>query len=147
MTSAGAPVHVALYSDLRMIRRLIAFLLLLLTLLFCGGWGVQRGHIKATVLTIEERTRDRVLLYQVNTPIMTEDHYLAVSIEVKGMRYDGEFMPRRANDPLPSFWKNEEVVLTRIEKHYFYLKRPDGKETRFEIVHKSQVRTESTDKP
>jgi hypothetical protein len=129
-----------------MMPRRIGLLGCLPALLFCTGWVVHRGYVKGTVLNIEERTRDRVLLYQVNTPIMTEDHYLAVTVEVNGMRYDGEYMPRHSGDPLPLLWKNEEVVLTRVDKHYFFLKRPDNAETKFEIVRRSRAPRESDDK-
>ena len=98
-----------------------------------------RGYVPGKIITIEERTRDRVLLYQVNTPIMTVDHYLAVTLQVNGMRYEGEYMPRHANDPVPVIWKADDVVQARIEKHYFFVKRPDGAETRFEIIRKSKV--------
>ena len=136
----------ALYWQPVMTHRRTSLLWALTALLLCTGWVIQRGYVKGTILAIEERSRDRVLLYQVNTPIMTEDHYLAVTVEVNGMRYDGEFMPRRSGDPLPLLWKNDDVVLTRIEKHYFFLKRPDNKETRFEIVHKSRLSKDSGDK-
>jgi hypothetical protein len=109
---------------------------LLLASVISVGWVAQRGYVKGTLLSIEERTRDRVLLYQVNTPIVTQDAYLAVTVSVNGINYEGEYNPWRNKAPLPLFWKAGAPVSVRLEKHFFYLKRPDGGETKFEIVRK-----------
>ena len=109
---------------------------LLLASVISVGWVAQRGYIKGTLISIAERTRDRVLLYQVNTPIMTEDAYLAVTVSVNGMNYDGEYDPWRTKGPLPYLWKAGEPVSIRVEKRFFYLKRPDGGETKFRILRK-----------
>ena len=96
---------------------------LLLASVFSLGWVAQRGYIKGTLVAIEQRTRDRVLLYQVDTPIMTEDAYLSVTITVNGMNYEGEYDPWRTKGPLPILWKAGDSVSVRMEKHFFYLKR------------------------
>jgi|KBSMisStaDraftv2_1062788.scaffolds.fasta_scaffold418522_2 hypothetical protein len=67
---------------------------------------------------------------------MTEDAYLSVTITVNGMNYEGEYDPWRTKGPLPILWKAGDSVSVRMEKHFFYLKRPDGGETKFEIVRK-----------
>jgi hypothetical protein len=118
------------------IRRRFPLVGLLLTSIAASGWVAQRGYVQGTLVSIAERARDRVLLYQVNTPIMTEDPFLAVTIDVNGIRYDGEFVPAKPTAPLPMVWKTGEAVQVRLQKHFFYLKRPDGGETRFEIVHR-----------
>lgn len=100
------------------------------------GWVAQRGYVKGTLVSIAERSRDRVLFYQVNTPIMTEDAYLSATIIVNDTCYDGEYDPWRTKGPLPIPWKAGDTVSLRLEKRFFYLKRPDGIETKFEIVHK-----------
>jgi hypothetical protein len=100
--------------------------------------GVQKDYATGKVLEVQERTRDRVLLYQVNTPIMTEDPSFTVSVEVNGTVYDAEYLPHSPRELFPEFWKPEENALVRIDKHFMFLKRRDGTEAKFLITRKSR---------
>lgn len=103
-----------------------------------GLRAVQREYAPGTIVTIQEHTRDRVLLYQVNTPIMTEDPYITVSVNLNGTIYDGEFLPGRRGELFPSQWQSEDTIMVRIEKHFMYLRREDGSESKFLITGKSR---------
>ena len=96
--------------------------------------GIQKESASGRIVDIQERFRDRVLLYQVNTPIMTEDPYYTVSIEVNGNVYEGEFLPRDFRQPFPGLWKTNDDVSVRVDKHFLYLKRSDGTEAKFLIT-------------
>jgi hypothetical protein len=68
---------------------------------------------------------------------MTEEPYVTIAVDVDGVRYEGEFLPRSQHEILPGFWKADESVLLRLEKHFMYLKREDGSEVKFLILAKS----------
>jgi hypothetical protein len=45
---------------------------------------------------------------------------------------------------LPSFWKEEENISLRLDKHFMYVKREDGSEVKFLILNKSALHAERT---
>jgi hypothetical protein len=104
-------------------------------------YSAQREYVSGTILELRQQERDRVQLYIVNTPIMTEEPYFTIAVGVNGMRYEGEFLPRTPHEMLPGFWKTDEDVQVRLEKHFMYLKREDGSEAKFLILNKSPLHT------
>jgi hypothetical protein len=74
------------------------------------------------------------------TPILTEDAYVTIAVDVNGKRYEGEFLPGDRHELFPGLWKSDEPVPTRIEKHFLYLKGEDGSEAKFLILSKSPRR-------
>ena len=113
---------------------------LLVLLAVSAAFGIGREYVTGQILDVQQRYRDRVLLYQVNTPIMTEDPYVTITVSVHGADYVGEFLPRHHQEMFPSFWQADEPVQVRIDKHFLYLKREDGSEAKFLILSKSQAR-------
>ncbi|HZE26635.1 MAG TPA: hypothetical protein VE083_04570 [Terriglobales bacterium] len=118
------------------VRILPAWLVLLSTL--TAAHGVQKEYATGRIVDVQERSRDRVLLYQVNTPIMTGEPYFTLSVEVNGIVYEGEYLPRDLRQPFPRFWKAGEDVLLRVDKHFLYLKRADGTEAKFLTTSRSR---------
>jgi hypothetical protein len=114
------------------VRTLLSCLLLLSAL--PPALGIQKEYTNGRIVDIQERSRDRVLLYQVNTPIMTEDPYFTVSVEVNRTVYEAEYLPRDLRRPFPGFWKPNDEVSLRVDKHFLYLKRSDGTEAKFLIT-------------
>jgi hypothetical protein len=112
-------------------------LVVLMTLL--PTYGVQREYASGKIASVQQHTRDRVQLYVVNTPIVAEDPYVTIAVDVDGTRYEGEFLPGSRREIFPGFWKADESVLVRIEKRFMYLKRADGSEGKFLIVSKSPL--------
>ncbi len=96
--------------------------------------GIQKEYATGRIVDIQERTRDRVLLYQVNTPIVREDPYYTATVELNGTVYQVEFLPRDLRQPFPGFWKANDDVSVRVDKHFLYLKRSDGTEAKFLIT-------------
>ena len=118
-----------------MMRCAFSLLILLAISLSASGW-VEKRYTQGQLVCIEERKRDRVLLYQVNTPIMTEEPYLFATVEVKDVRYDGEYFPWRRSESLPLPWSAGEPVWIQVEKHFFYVKTPHGEGIKFALVRK-----------
>jgi len=103
--------------------------------------AVQKEYSTGRIIDIREKSRDRVLLYLVNTPIMTEDPYFMVSVEVNGTVYECEYLPPDLRQPFPGFWHIDDAVFLRVDKHFLYLKRSDGSESKFLITGKSHLST------
>jgi hypothetical protein len=101
--------------------------------------AVLRGYASGKIASVQQHTRDRVQLYVVNTPILTEEPYLTIAVEVDGTRYQGEFLPGSRHEIFLGLWKMDESVWVRIEKHFMFLKRADGSEGKFLIVSKSPL--------
>jgi hypothetical protein len=101
--------------------------------------GAQREWVTGKILGLQQHERDRVQLYIVNTPIMTEDPYFTIAVDVNGMRYEGEFLPHTMREFSPGFWNAGESVVLRLDKHFMYLKREDGSEAKFLIIDKAPL--------
>lgn len=116
-----------------MVRRCHIAFLLAVVLLPCL-YAVERSYQTATLVGVQQKHRSRVLYYIVNTPVTQEDPFYQVSVQLKSTIYEGEYTPRHAEESLPSNWKPGASIEARIEKHFMFLKRPDGSELRFVIV-------------
>lgn len=101
--------------------------------------AVQKEYSTGRIVDIQEKSRDRVLLYLVNTPIMTQDPYFTISVDVNGTLYEAEYLPPDLRQLFPGFWKVDDTVLLRVDKHFLFLKRSDGSEAKFLITGKSYV--------
>ena len=123
-------------------RRAIAFFLVVLAV--SAGSAAQREYVSGTILELRQEERDRVQLYIVNTAIVTPEPYYTIAIDVNGTRYEGEFLPHNRHEMLPSFWKADENVSLRLDKHFMYVKREDGSEVKFLILNKSALHAERT---
>ena len=69
----------------------------LLTLLLLGlsasSFAVESGLLTLTIVRAEQKTRDRVLLYLVDTPIYQEDPVFEVAVRAGGLVVVGERDP------------------------------------------------------
>src|SRR5215472_13163707 len=131
----------ALYLKPYMWRR-SAISLFLLLMVVSAGYAAQREYVSGTILELRQQERDRVQLYIVNTAIVTPEPFYIIAIDVNGTRYEGEFLPHNPHEMLPSFWKAEEDVSLRLDKHFMYVKREDGSEVKFLILNKSPLHAE-----
>src|SRR5580692_4898977 len=87
------------------------------------------------IVDIQQKTKTRILYYQVDTPVTKEDPYFEVSVQIKDTIYVGDYSPRHAGDSLPDEWNVPQTeVRLRLEKHYMFLTRPAGSELQFVIT-------------
>jgi hypothetical protein len=124
--------------------RRTAISLFLLLMVVSAGYAAQREYVSGTILELRQQERDRVQLYIVNTAIVTPEPFYTIAIDVNGTRYEGEFLPRNPHQMLPSFWKADEGVSLRLDRHFMYVKREDGSEVKFLILNKSALHAERT---
>jgi hypothetical protein len=117
-----------------------------ISLIFCFLLGMPAAVIAAKakpyesgkIVSIEEKTRSRVLYYVVNTPVTQDDPYYEVTLQIKNMVYLTEYTPRHTSDTLPDDWHADTAVQARVEKRHLYLKRPSGDEFDLVIVKKRE---------
>lgn len=103
------------------------------------GFAVESGELPMTIVRAEQKARDRVVAWVVDTPIYQEEPYFEVLVRVGDKLVQAERDPESAFEMLPVFWKRGTQVMGRIKGHSLYLKRPNGTEMRFVIVKRSAV--------
>jgi hypothetical protein len=126
--------------DLLMLRRTVLFpLTFLLSLVAPCLYAAQKPYSTGTLLDVQQKTRDKVDLYLVNTPVTTAVPYFEISIEFGSTDYVAEYTARHSADQLPEGWRRGETVPGRMDKHHLYLRRPDGSEVTFIITKRTGV--------
>jgi len=103
------------------------------------GCGAERSYDAARIVDLQQKTREKVDMYLVNTPVTTAVPYFQVSVELRETVYLAEYAPRRAGEELPEAWRVGETVQCRVEKHHIYVQRPDGTEMQWSITKKSLI--------
>lgn len=114
------------------LRPLLTLIIMLIPSL--TSYAVQGGLQAITIVRAEQKTRDRVIYYVVNTPLYREDPYFEVEVTVDRTTLVAEYEPRDAWEMLPVAWTPGAIVQGRIVGHSLFLKRPNGSELRFIIV-------------
>jgi hypothetical protein len=119
----------------------------LVTLVLFLGLGassvaVESGYLALTIVRAEQKTRDRVVYWVVNTPLYHEDPYFEVAVRAGGTLVVGEREPRSAHEMLPEDWKPGARVQGRVDKHHLFLRRPNGTEVRFIITRRTKASPE-----
>jgi hypothetical protein len=95
-----------------------------------------------TIVRAEQKARDRIVAWVVDTPIYQEELYFEVVVRSGDKLLQAERDPEHVFEMLPEFWKRGTQVSGRIRGHSLYLKRPNGTELRFVIVKRSAVPAE-----
>ena len=101
--------------------------------------ATQKPYVQGKFVAIHQKSRDRVDLYLVNTPITTAVPYFEITVEFGDVDYLAEYTPRHSGEELPEAWRPDEAVRGRVDKHHLYLLRPDGSEIEFIIEKKAPV--------
>jgi hypothetical protein len=107
--------------------------------------AAQTPFTKGKFVAIQQKSRDKVDMYLVNTPVTTAVPYFEISVEVGDTDYTAEYTPRHAGEELPEAWKVGEAVQCRVEKHRLYLQRFDGSEMPWIITKKIITKKTSID--
>jgi hypothetical protein len=109
---------------------------LLLCLMFLPAAlnAAESSYQAGKIVDIQQKTRSRVLYYQVDTPITQDDPYYEISVQIKNVVYVGDYVPRHASDTLPEDWKSGADIKVRLEKHYMFLERLEGRELQLQLV-------------
>jgi hypothetical protein len=104
------------------------------------GWSVQKQYSTAQLVDVQRKTRDKVDMYLVNTPVTTPVPYFEIMVRLGNTDYVAEFTPRHEDEELPSDWVPGATVNVRLEKHYLFLKRFDGTEIKWIVTKRTRVK-------
>ena len=104
------------------------------------GWAVQKQYSPAKLLEVQRKTRQKVDMYLVNTPVMSEVLYYEILVRTDQSEYRAEYTPRHAEEELPESWVAGAELQIRLEKHYLILKRQDGGETRWILLKTTHIK-------
>jgi len=116
----------------------------LLTLVFLVSLGahsvaVESGYQTLTIVRAGQKTRDRVLLYLVDTPIYQEDPYFEVAVRAGNQILVGERDPEKKWETLPADWKPGAIVQGRADRRHIFLRRPNGTDMQFVITRRTKL--------
>jgi hypothetical protein len=105
-------------------------------------FGVEGGVLSLTIVRAEQKTRDRVVYYVVNTPLYHEDPYFEVAVRTGRTVIVGEREPRNTAEMLPQDWKPGAIIRGRVDGPHLFLQRPNGSEMRFIITRSKKTPSE-----
>ena len=125
-------------------RKLLLALILALSLPGPFAHAAKKPYVDGKFIDIQQKTRDRVDMYLVNTPVTTAVPYFQIAVEIGNMDYVAEYTPRHSGEELPEVWKPGETVQSRVEKHHLYLQRPEGTEMQWIITRRTPVDKEKS---
>jgi hypothetical protein len=131
-----------LYTDFPMSHWKLFLRMVVMLSLFVSAahsYAAQRPYGKGVLKDIQEKTREKVDMYLVNTPVTSLVPYFQVAVDLGDTTYLAEYTPRRAGEELPEAWKVGETVACKADKHHLYLQRPDGTEMQFSITKKTPI--------
>jgi hypothetical protein len=123
-----------------MLRRVLVPLLL--TVVTGAAWAVESGSQAFIIIRAEQKTRDQVVYWVVNTPLYHEYPYFEVEARAGDVILVGEYELRHASEMLPDSWSPGAIVRGRLERRNLYLRRPDGTNAKFVIVKRKYAPTE-----
>src|SRR2546423_7445967 len=96
------------------VRNLLIGLIFVLSLLTLPLSGAQKPYVTGKLLEVQQKSRDRVDLYLVNTPVMTAVPYFQISVEFGDTHYVAEYQPRHSEEELPEPWRAGTEVQGRV---------------------------------
>jgi hypothetical protein len=105
-------------------------------------FGAQKSYSTGKFVEVQQKTRDKLDMYLVNTPVTSPVPYFEISLEIGATDYVAEYSPRHSAEELPEAWRAGENVEARVDKRHLFLKRPDGTEMQWLITKRTPVRTE-----
>lgn len=115
-------------------RQTIYLLLVLVCLVVPRGFAVEKSYASGKLIDVQQKTREKVDMYLVNTPVTTAVPYFEVTVELGSTDYIAEYTPRHSQEQLPPDWKPEANLDVRVEKRHLFVKRPDGSEMQWNIT-------------
>lgn len=121
-------------------------MLLILGAFFCAPFslGAEHRFAKAKLLDVQRKTREKVDLYLVNTPVTSAVPYFEIVVRCANRDYTADYTPRHEHDELPESWATGADVEVRVEKHRLWIRSPGGVELPWTIVKQRPVEDKAT---
>jgi hypothetical protein len=129
-------------------RRIVHFLVILTLglLLAPRGFGVEKSFGTGKLIAVEHKSREKVDMYLVNTPVTTAVPYFELRLHLGAIDYIAEYTPRHSEEELPADWRPGFDVEARCDKRHLFLRRPDGSEMQWIITKRIAVNEKATTK-
>jgi hypothetical protein len=102
--------------------------------------AVQPQYSQAKLIQVERKTREKINMYLVNTPVSTEVPYYQITVRLDNIDYKAEYTPRHPEEQLPEPWVEGADVMVRVERHHLVLKRPDGSELQWILLKRTPAK-------
>jgi hypothetical protein len=104
--------------------------------------AVEKQYTSAKIIDVQQKTKTRVLYYQVDTPITQDEPFYEVSVQLGDMIYLGRYVLRHSSDTLPGEWQPGFSVQARVDSHHFFLEKSSGVDVEFAIAKRTAVKLE-----
>jgi hypothetical protein len=124
-------------------RKSLALALFLFMLAVPFSWGVQHEYSSAKIVDEQRKTREKVDMYLVNTPVTSAVPYFEITVRLDQTDYVAEYTPRHPEEDLPQSWVVGADVSVRMEKHALFLKRSDGSDMRWTLLKRIPVKAKA----
>ena len=124
-------------------RRVLTFTVFALVTAVQIASAAEAHYSTAKIVDVQRKTREKVNLYLVNTPVSTEVPYFEITVRLQQTDYTAEYTPRHEDEELPADWTAGANTSMRLEKHYLFLKRSSGSELRWTITKQRPVKKEA----
>ena len=124
--------------------RALLSLIFVLSVVVPSLYGAQKPYSTGKFVEVQEKSRVRVDMYLVNTPVTTAVPYFEVSVDLGDTEYVAEYTPRHPGEELPETWRAGEDVKARVEKHHLFLQRPDSTEMQWIITKRKPISKETS---
>jgi hypothetical protein len=99
--------------------------LLLLMVLASSLQAAENQYAPGRIVNVEKKAHERVLYYQVNTPVTQDDPYYELSLQQGSWVYLAEYTPRHAADSLPDEWQPGVAMQMKLkDKHHAWVRLP-----------------------
>jgi len=79
--------------------------------------ATQKPYVQGKFVAIHQKSRDRVDLYLVNTPITTAVPYFEITVQFGDVDYLAEYTPRHSREELPEAWRPDEALFVHAQHH------------------------------
>jgi hypothetical protein len=123
------------YTDFRMRHFWASMAVLAVLVLPASLRAAEKQYATGRIVSLEKKSRERILYYLVNTPVTQDDPYYELSLRQGSWAYLAEYTPRHAADSLPEEWKpGTEVQMKLVDKHHAWVRTPGGSELQFIIL-------------
>lgn len=121
--------------------RVLALVFLITPTLFAIEKPFQPGKI----LEIQQKYKEQVLYYLVNTPVYREEPYFEVAIQVKDAVLVGEYTPLHPSETLPASWQIDSPVQVRLrDKHHMALNTAGERQIEFLVLRREPLASEGS---
>jgi hypothetical protein len=109
------------YSGMKFFRAFAASLFLMVFTFSLQA--AENQYEPGRIVDVEKKAHERILYYQVNTPVIQDDPYYELLLQQGSWLYQAEYTPRHAADSLPDEWQPGVAMQMKLkDKHHAWVR-------------------------